>query len=205
MSDRPQARKPRSIDTRRPIWERFFTVAPLVVVGTREEDGSPDLAPKHMAGPVSWQNFFGFVCSPTHATYANAPPGRGLHRELPAAGRRRAGRVGRLAALRGRQQAGGGRPADASGPQGGCAAPRPRRRGPSSAWSTGSWTTWVTTAWSSGRVVACHVDPRALRRLDREDQEVLRTLARSSSISTPTASPAWRRATPSPSPSGFSR
>jgi flavin reductase (DIM6/NTAB) family NADH-FMN oxidoreductase RutF len=46
-------------------------VAPLVLVGTRDEDGSLDLAPKHMAIPMGWQNYFGFVCSPRHHTYAN--------------------------------------------------------------------------------------------------------------------------------------
>ena len=46
-------------------------VAPLVVVGTRDEDGSLDLAPKHMALPMGWQNYFGFVCSPTHRTSTN--------------------------------------------------------------------------------------------------------------------------------------
>lgn len=54
-----------------PIWDRFFSVAPLVVVGTTEPDGSNDLAPKHLAGPASWGNLFGFVCSPAHATYRN--------------------------------------------------------------------------------------------------------------------------------------
>ncbi len=55
-----------------PIWERFFSVFPLVMVGTREEDGGHDLAPKHMAMPVSWKNWFGFVCTPRHRTYQNA-------------------------------------------------------------------------------------------------------------------------------------
>lgn len=55
-----------------PIWERFFAVAPLVVVATREEDGRNDLAPKHLAMPLSWQDHFGFVCTPAHATYRNA-------------------------------------------------------------------------------------------------------------------------------------
>jgi flavin reductase (DIM6/NTAB) family NADH-FMN oxidoreductase RutF len=55
-----------------PIWEAFFTVAPLILVGTREEDGSHDLAPKHMATPLGWQNHFGFVCHPSHATQRNA-------------------------------------------------------------------------------------------------------------------------------------
>ena len=30
-----------TLDTDHPIWERFFTVAPLVLVGTREHDGQP--------------------------------------------------------------------------------------------------------------------------------------------------------------------
>ena len=30
-----------------PIWDRVFTIAPLVVIGTREPDGTFDLAPKH--------------------------------------------------------------------------------------------------------------------------------------------------------------
>jgi flavin reductase (DIM6/NTAB) family NADH-FMN oxidoreductase RutF len=55
-----------------PVWDRFFQVFPLVVVGTREPDGSWDLAPKHMAVPMGWENRFGFVCSPAHATYVNA-------------------------------------------------------------------------------------------------------------------------------------
>lgn len=60
-----------TLDTKRPIWERFFTVAPLVVIGTREGSGY-NLAPKHMATPLGWGNYFGFVCTPHHATYHNA-------------------------------------------------------------------------------------------------------------------------------------
>ena len=55
----------------RPIWDRFFTVAPLVIIGSKEPDGTYDLAPKHMAIPLGWQNYYGFVCSPRHATYRN--------------------------------------------------------------------------------------------------------------------------------------
>jgi len=54
-----------------PIWERVFTVNPLVVVGTRERDGGYDLAPKHMAFPLGWENYFAFVCTPRHGTYHN--------------------------------------------------------------------------------------------------------------------------------------
>lgn len=63
---------PTALDVARPVWDRFFWVAPLVVIGTLEPDGSSDLAPKHMAMPLGWQNYFGFVCTPRHATYRNA-------------------------------------------------------------------------------------------------------------------------------------
>ena len=59
------------LETDRPVWDRFFTVAPLVLIGTIDPDGSPDLAPKHMVTPMGWQNYFGFVCAPTHATCRN--------------------------------------------------------------------------------------------------------------------------------------
>jgi flavin reductase (DIM6/NTAB) family NADH-FMN oxidoreductase RutF len=59
------------LDITQPLWERFFWVAPLVLVGTREADGSHDLAPKHMALPMGWQNYYGFVCTPRHHTYGN--------------------------------------------------------------------------------------------------------------------------------------
>jgi flavin reductase (DIM6/NTAB) family NADH-FMN oxidoreductase RutF len=59
------------LDISQPIWDRFFYVVSLVIIGTLEEDGSYDLAPKHMAIPIGWENYFGFVCSPTHATQTN--------------------------------------------------------------------------------------------------------------------------------------
>ncbi len=60
-----------SLDIKDPIWERFFLLAPMVLIGTQEPDGQPDLAPKHMAMPMSWENYFGFVCTPRHGTYKN--------------------------------------------------------------------------------------------------------------------------------------
>ncbi len=54
-----------------PVWERFPTIAPLVLIGTIEPDGEPDIAPKHLAMPLSWGNHFGFVCHPDHGTYKN--------------------------------------------------------------------------------------------------------------------------------------
>jgi flavin reductase (DIM6/NTAB) family NADH-FMN oxidoreductase RutF len=59
------------IPTDSPVWDRFFTVAPLVIVGTREGGGGYDLAPKHMAMPLGWQNYYCFACSPSHATQHN--------------------------------------------------------------------------------------------------------------------------------------
>lgn len=55
----------------RPIWDRVFCVAPLVIVGSKEPNGEYDLAPKHMAMPLGLGNYFCFVCSPRHATYHN--------------------------------------------------------------------------------------------------------------------------------------
>ena len=56
----------------RPIWDRFFTVAPLVIVGSKDEQGTGyNLAPKHLAMPLGWDNYYGFVCSPRHTTYHN--------------------------------------------------------------------------------------------------------------------------------------
>ena len=59
-----------SLDISESIWERVFTVAPLVIIGTREGD-SYDLAPKHMVTPLGFGYYFGFVCTPRHSTYRN--------------------------------------------------------------------------------------------------------------------------------------
>jgi len=60
-----------SLAVDRPIWDRFFGVFPLVIVGSKEEDGRYNLAPKHLAMPLGWENYFCFVCSPRHTTYHN--------------------------------------------------------------------------------------------------------------------------------------
>lgn len=60
-----------TLNVQRPIWNKLYTVSPLVVIGTKQHDGY-DLAPKHMAMPIGWQNYFGFVCTPKHSTYHNA-------------------------------------------------------------------------------------------------------------------------------------
>ncbi len=71
MEEKP-LQKLKTLDLRQPIWDRFFWVSPLAVIGTVEPDGRIDFAPKHMVTPMGWQNYFGFVCTPRHATYVNA-------------------------------------------------------------------------------------------------------------------------------------
>ena len=60
-----------SLDLATPIWDGFFVVAPLVLIGTKDVSGDYNQAPKHMAFPVGWDNYFGFVCTPEHSTYQN--------------------------------------------------------------------------------------------------------------------------------------
>lgn len=92
----------RSIDTERPVWDHFFTVSPLVLIGTIDEDGAADFAPKHMVTPMGWQNYFGFVCAPSHSTCENivrsdqftvsfVKPGQLLYTSLAASPRDAAG------------------------------------------------------------------------------------------------------------------
>jgi hypothetical protein len=37
------------LPTDRPVWDRVVSVAPLVIVGSKEESGQYNLAPKHLA------------------------------------------------------------------------------------------------------------------------------------------------------------
>lgn len=59
------------LDLSEPIWDHFHLVAPLLLIGTREPDGTAGFSPKHMVSPMGWDNYFGFVCTPTHSTYRN--------------------------------------------------------------------------------------------------------------------------------------
>lgn len=60
-----------TLEVELPIWNRFFTVSPLVLIGTRDASQEYNLAPKHMAFPLGWDNYFAFVCTPSHTTYHN--------------------------------------------------------------------------------------------------------------------------------------
>jgi flavin reductase (DIM6/NTAB) family NADH-FMN oxidoreductase RutF len=60
-----------TLDMSEPVWDHFFTVAPLILVGTRDPDGTANIAPKHMATALGWDNYYGFVCSSNHRTQQN--------------------------------------------------------------------------------------------------------------------------------------
>jgi len=46
-----------------PIWDRFFTIAPLILFRTREADGSVDVAPKCDGGGKPSLNLVQKLCS----------------------------------------------------------------------------------------------------------------------------------------------
>ena len=71
------------LDPRDDLWNRVYTVSPLVLIGTEDGSGAPDLAPKHMAFPLGWESYFGFVCTPRHATYANVVQSRSFTVSYP--------------------------------------------------------------------------------------------------------------------------
>lgn len=59
------------LDLKYPVWDRFFMVHPLVIIGSIDKSGKENLAPKHMVTPMGWSNYFGFMCTPNHSTYDN--------------------------------------------------------------------------------------------------------------------------------------
>jgi flavin reductase (DIM6/NTAB) family NADH-FMN oxidoreductase RutF len=163
---------PVELDLRSPVWERVYLVAPLVLVGTLEPDGSFDLAPKHMALPLGWQNWFGFVCTPRHATWANALRERAFTVSWP-----------RPAQLVGTSLAASPRCADGSKPATAALPLRPASR------VAGVLVEGASLALECeldrvvegfgenglvvGRVVAAWADPAALRDAEREPEDVL--------------------------------
>jgi flavin reductase (DIM6/NTAB) family NADH-FMN oxidoreductase RutF len=160
------------IDCTVPIWDRFYLVHPLVLVGTIEPDGRPDLAPKHMAGPVSWGNLFGFVCSERHATYRNAVRTGGFTVSYP--GPDQVVMVSLAAAPREHDDS---KPAIGVMPT----IPAAVVDGPLLAGAHLHLECELDRTVDElegnsliiGRVVAAHIHDRALRQFDREDEDVL--------------------------------
>ena len=64
------ATKWKNIDIDDGFWNRFYLPFSLVLIGSVEGDHY-NLAPKHLAMPLSWKNDFGFICTPSHKTYQN--------------------------------------------------------------------------------------------------------------------------------------
>jgi flavin reductase (DIM6/NTAB) family NADH-FMN oxidoreductase RutF len=53
------------------LWNRSFAVHSLVIIGSKEEDGSYNLAPKHMAMPLGFSPYFAFIGTARKSTYQN--------------------------------------------------------------------------------------------------------------------------------------
>lgn len=53
------------------FWERTFSVHSLVVIGSREKEGHYNLAPKHLALPLGFERYFGYLDTKRKATYHN--------------------------------------------------------------------------------------------------------------------------------------
>src|SRR5215208_4730996 len=85
-----------------PIWERAFAVNPLVLIGSKEGNGNYNLAPKHMAMPMGWENYFGVVCTPRERRIQAR---RGRFADLPGHRRRRSVHRGCLPVSRVRARA----------------------------------------------------------------------------------------------------
>ena len=59
------------LDVEQDIWSRAYTVHSLIIIGSKEEDGNYNFAPKHMAMPLGFSNHFGFIGTPRKSTYRN--------------------------------------------------------------------------------------------------------------------------------------
>lgn len=53
------------------MWNRFFMAHSLFIIGSRDLDGNYNMAPKHMAMPLGFGPYFGFMATPRKTTYRN--------------------------------------------------------------------------------------------------------------------------------------
>ena len=160
-----------TLDLKHPVWDRCFTVAPLVLVGTIDPDGKPNLAPKHMALPLGWDNYFGFVCAPSHGTFRNVERTRGFtvtyprHTDVVATSLTAAPRCEDTKPIVGLLDTFSPTEVEGVFVRNGylfleCALERIIEG-------------FGRNALIAGRIVAAHVDPAALRSSDRDDAEIL--------------------------------
>jgi flavin reductase (DIM6/NTAB) family NADH-FMN oxidoreductase RutF len=164
-----------ALDLGAPIWDKFFTVAPLVLVGTSEPDGSPDLAPKHMVTPLGWDNYIGFVCTPSHGTYQNAKRTGEFTITFPRPG-------GVLAAsLASAPRCEGENDSEKSGMALLETLPATRVSAPVAAGGylylecelEGTWDDFGRNSLIAGRIVAARVAPDSVRRPERDDADTV--------------------------------
>lgn len=59
------------LDLTENLWNRLYSVHTLVIIGSREEDGAYNFAPKHMAMPLGFSPYFGFMGTSRKTTYRN--------------------------------------------------------------------------------------------------------------------------------------
>lgn len=59
------------IDINKSLWNRCYSVHSLIIIGSKEANGAYNLAPKHMAMPLGFSNYFGFMGTPRKTTYQN--------------------------------------------------------------------------------------------------------------------------------------
>lgn len=160
-----------TLDLEYPVWDRCFTVAPLVLVGTIDPEGTPDLAPKHMAFPLGWDNYFGFVCAPSHGTFRNVERMRSFtvtyprHTDVVATSLTAAPRYEDTKPIVGMLDTFPATEVEGVFVRNGylfleCALERIIEG-------------FGRNALIAGRIVAAHVDPAALRSSDRDDAEIL--------------------------------
>ena len=160
-----------TLDLEYPVWDHCFTVAPLVLVGTIDPEGTPDLAPKHMAFPLGWDNYFGFVCAPSHATFRNVERTRCFtvtyprHTDVVATSLTAAPRCEDTKPIVGLLDTFPATEVEGVFVRNGylfleCALERIIEG-------------FGRNALIAGRIVAAHVDPAALRSSDRDDAEIL--------------------------------
>lgn len=60
-----------SLDLEHPVWDRFFSVAPLVVIGSRDDRGHDEFYATHRAGPPGSDNRFCFFVPSDCSTARN--------------------------------------------------------------------------------------------------------------------------------------
>lgn len=65
------------------LWNRFFMVHSLIIIGSKEKNGEYNMAPKHMAMPLGVGPYIGFMATPRKTTYQNVKREKAFTVSLP--------------------------------------------------------------------------------------------------------------------------